>query len=424
MKVLINMANLRSIYTARFSRTVTNTAPGFDYELEGLRGLGALLVFVSHVAGNTPNLLTGFVLPEMLLKVGHSVVLCFFVLSGYVIGLTNKHAFSGGHLATYLKRRTIRILPIYYCVVLGSMAILLLSRSQLGLGTLICHVTFLQGITCPSMPSNTPLWSLSYEVLYYLFFIAVWAFRPKIFALCAVLLFAITLLPIIGFSHSSFLGILVGFLFWLGGLIIAFKFKVTGKQKRPLVSFLLLFLFIHNLQPGAIFLTALNFNYLQAATVSMADLIQFFPFFILLISVSVGRGNHKLIQTLFWLSYGFSVCIGVIVMAMHGWKDDLLPEYCLLLFSLFLLNWKQPVGFLSLFSGFGKLSYAFYVVHWPILYLLAYALPVYGAVGFWVKVILGLTLSIVISFFLEVKLQPVISQKLISQPKLGLKTVN
>ena len=49
---------------------------------------------------------------------GHLSVLIFFILSGYVIGLTNQRPLEAASIGTYLKKRIVRIYPIYLLSIL------------------------------------------------------------------------------------------------------------------------------------------------------------------------------------------------------------------------------------------------------------------------------------------------------------------
>jgi peptidoglycan/LPS O-acetylase OafA/YrhL len=87
------------------------------FQLDGLRGLAALSVFFSHVAGLVPNF-DKSVLSHSILHVfwdGASAVTLFFVLSGYVLSLP----FTGSvpkrlDLAGFLLRRVTRLYPAYW----------------------------------------------------------------------------------------------------------------------------------------------------------------------------------------------------------------------------------------------------------------------------------------------------------------------
>ncbi|RZK27985.1 MAG: acyltransferase, partial [Hymenobacter sp.] len=87
----------------------------FNYNLEFLRGVAALLVVYHHTIVHKFVLDPAY-MPDGLWKFeapGHLSVLVFFVLSGYVIRLTNGAPIVGEKRESYLKKRFIRIYPIY-----------------------------------------------------------------------------------------------------------------------------------------------------------------------------------------------------------------------------------------------------------------------------------------------------------------------
>jgi peptidoglycan/LPS O-acetylase OafA/YrhL len=87
----------------------------FNNHIESLRGFLAIVVVIHHLSNLgknidpafTPNHLDLCSLP------GHIAVLVFFVLSGYLIGLTNKEQMNYDEVMPYLKKRAIRLYPIY-----------------------------------------------------------------------------------------------------------------------------------------------------------------------------------------------------------------------------------------------------------------------------------------------------------------------
>src|ERR1700726_3367243 len=88
-------------------------APVHRPELDGLRGLAAYLVVLSHVS-NKSNLW------DTLFGAGGGQigVMLFFVLSGYLMGvLYLDRPFTFAEVRAYVVRRIGRVLPLFYLVV-------------------------------------------------------------------------------------------------------------------------------------------------------------------------------------------------------------------------------------------------------------------------------------------------------------------
>jgi hypothetical protein len=85
-----------------------------ELELEGLRGVCASLVVLSHWGEFFPQRegLVAYV-AEIPRPFGFLAVIVFFMLSGFVIGRATPPERSGRAVAEYLLRRFIRIYPIY-----------------------------------------------------------------------------------------------------------------------------------------------------------------------------------------------------------------------------------------------------------------------------------------------------------------------
>jgi peptidoglycan/LPS O-acetylase OafA/YrhL len=197
-----------------------------DLALEGVRGGCAVLVFYAHLF-----------LPERVLdprwapsprfawfNLGYAAVLMFFVLSGYVIGLVTTQPATAPGIRHYLLHRTARLLPMNTLVVL--LCGLLLAYPALR--TVIGNLLFLQnddpypGLGSILVVANNPnLWSLNYEAVFYLGFIAIWLRAPRVglvFGGMAVLVCAHALglpLPRVIARYAC------GALYWLAGLTMA-----------------------------------------------------------------------------------------------------------------------------------------------------------------------------------------------------------
>lgn len=160
---------------------------GLSVYLDLVRFGAAFIVVMSHLGA--------LVIPNHPLPwPGHSAVVIFFVLSGFVISHAARLELG---LRGYFHHRIARIYP----VVLGSAALsaLLGALSADGLQyaspggsitkDLLLSMTFLgQSWDNVSLPYNAPFWSLNYEVWYYILF-GIWCYHPsRLLMLCAALI--------------------------------------------------------------------------------------------------------------------------------------------------------------------------------------------------------------------------------------------
>lgn len=164
------------------STTVTPREGGLGYvpELEGLRGIAILLVYVFHAdrfvrlplligAGEAPPALAD--LPLVFVRAGHTGVSLFFVLSGFLLSRPFLIEGAGGpHVdrRRYAMRRALRILPLYVlAVVVGTLATM---REPSDLLRALPYLTFAIGVLprFEMMPPFTiGMWSLATEAQFY-----------------------------------------------------------------------------------------------------------------------------------------------------------------------------------------------------------------------------------------------------------------
>ena len=147
--------------------------------LECIRALAALLVLANHVYGNLHGV-PQFGAISALTSFATEAVVIFFVLSGAVIELSRERGISSWQ--GYLYARWLRIYPIYVLAIL--LALLawptLSGHPVLSWHVLAGNLLFLQslpGYLVPVLASDNPLWSLSYEMSFYLLFVFV-IWRP------------------------------------------------------------------------------------------------------------------------------------------------------------------------------------------------------------------------------------------------------
>ena len=161
-------------------------------ELEAYRGVAALLVVVFHAyqfsrEGTKAQAYVYEGTPlHILFHNLDTLVSVFFVLSGFLIFLPFAHAAvnRGDRQSArgFLIRRAIRIVPLYYVAILFVWAIYYGSGSDQWVD-LVQHLTFTQIFSREHAFSIIgPAWSLSVEVLFYLF---VAAFGPLAYHVCA-----------------------------------------------------------------------------------------------------------------------------------------------------------------------------------------------------------------------------------------------
>lgn len=217
----------------------------FEYNLEALRGLAALMVVWCHAIG-IKNYVDPHYNPSGPLAYqvpAHLSVILFFVLSGYVIGITNKTPLTGSSVGTYLKKRFVRIYPIYAVAMLLTLAV----AAPYPLTTWLAHFSLTQVLLAPVIFENSPSWSLHYEVLYYLLFVPLSMCRVNAWvaaAFCTALgIGNLLLMP----TNTLLTAYSFGFTFWLCGLGLARKsLPTTQFSYQFLMSMMLLLLSMRN----------------------------------------------------------------------------------------------------------------------------------------------------------------------------------
>ena len=174
---------------------------GAYFYMDAMRALFALLVAFGHgwaliIRDYRPPASLPVEAAYYLAGFGHQAVVLFFVLSGFWISRSVvRQAARGWSWRSYLTDRLTRLMP----VLLGALAVgalldliavhLLHSPTHLGLtdtyvlridiakhltwDVLLANLAFLQ-VIAPTFGTNGPLWSLSYEFWFYLWFPALW----------------------------------------------------------------------------------------------------------------------------------------------------------------------------------------------------------------------------------------------------------
>ena len=153
------------------SAASTQVLPG----LQVLRAVAALMVVIHHAE---LSLVLGFGLPRThALLVGSAGVDVFFVISGFIMLVSSRRLFGRpGGGTTFLKRRLIRIVPLYWAVTtIYVLAILLfpaLLHRTVTSTTMVASYLFWPhlGADGTMHPALVVGWTLNYEMFFYVLF--------------------------------------------------------------------------------------------------------------------------------------------------------------------------------------------------------------------------------------------------------------
>lgn len=394
-----------------FLKMPINTKGKHDKKLEGLRGLCAITVCYAHLFtfnffGSKSITLSTF---WSQLHFAHIAVLIFFILSGYVIGVTYSEThFNISSVILYLKKRTIRLYPIYLIAVLIS---ILLYNKGFDRLEILGNLIFLQELYVKTISTNVVLWSLSYEVVYYLLFLLIWAFKNTKYCLPLFLTIAIFIGIFLNRDYPTLSSIGVGWTFWLSGLFIAWNLKACSSRdtSRALLSYLFIMLASYSLEIGIFNLELLGHHSISKHNVTLPDI-----FYLPICALIICELTHREVPYIRYLRLiCFLLPIFQILILIY-FKHDIYSKSnwffgCIYTFmSLIFLLKKSNIYILENFSYTGKISYALYVFHFPIAYLLSQILSVYfmGYGLFFTGISAWMIVTLSFSIFMELIYQP------------------
>ncbi len=156
--------------------------------LDAIRGFAAVYVAAGHlVHSHFPDAAHGV---RLAFAFGQEAVMLFFLLSGYVIQrsvMAAPHLTAGG----FLWRRFLRLYPLILLALFVSYATVALAAGRLvppRLGTALGNLLAMQdfapvkpGVLSDVYFENAPLWSLSYECWFYIWFAVLhWRVAPRL----------------------------------------------------------------------------------------------------------------------------------------------------------------------------------------------------------------------------------------------------
>ncbi|MFT4412574.1 acyltransferase family protein [Fredinandcohnia humi] len=360
-------------------------------QLDSIRGLAALAVVLSHIPYMALSL--PFIVYKLLIILrinnGHSSVMLFFVLSGFVLALPFLKEQENNYLPYIIKRFFRIYVPYIFAITLAIiLSQIFLKENIVSLGDwdmlwsipvslklIFEHIFFIGNIHSNSF--NGPIWSLIHELRISLVFpfivFLIKRVNWKITIIISLVLSCISGLNNIfnfqesnGYNITYFHTIHFVSLFILGALLAKHKNEVITVYKK-----------LHRIYKWLLLFTSL-FIY------------QFSEFIVYFLH---GFTNIDFISTHFWIIVEYGVALGSVGLIVSA-----LGSYRLERILLF-----RPILFL------GKISYSLYLYHLPIIlgcfYLLHYILPL------WLISIIGIFLSVCIAS---------VAWKLVEQPSINI----
>ena len=193
-----------------------------------LRAVACMLVVVCHAESFAAKLSPGYF--SGLFGYGGAVgklgVLLFFMISGYLMACVHWEDFGRGKMAMFVKKRLVRILPMYYLFTLLTIIAWVINPGWFPSTVLtplddILSLLFIPSVYIKELDTLTPVlsvgWTLCYEMLFYLVFVIGLLFRRStglifIFVSIAVLM----LMGYLGSSQQSY------FLFYTNDIMLYF----------------------------------------------------------------------------------------------------------------------------------------------------------------------------------------------------------
>lgn len=385
-----------------------------NLNLEALRGIAAILVVFTHFTELINFHSKNSYFSRMVSTWGTESVIIFFVLSGIVIRASFEKR-PVGNLA-FLKNRILRIHPILivsiiFTVLLEKFAFKQIINPWQVAGNIIPVSTFNASLALLYFKSNPVIWSLSFEMFFYVVFALGGIYRQKINLKFIYTWFGLGCLSIIGYyliSSTPVINYLLQMMafspIWLVGFFIwhlkdqyrsNLFFAAFSLACLPLVS--RLHITTHYYDP---------IRYLLFAITSI-------PFFIYLCNwgynIKIGQGKGTLWFILTLCSFIFA-CIYIV--KDPGYTRGVKVTYmvlplCMLLFYSITFKNIIKIIFLkvirSAFSYIGTISYSLYIIHFPILTVISLL-----SVSIYLKSVLGIVIVFSVSILLENYYQPFI----------------
>lgn len=347
--------------------------------LEVLRGISCLIVIISHIRITYPYFLNPkFDYLQLFTAWGREAVILFFILSGIVIHISVQNNFE---IFNFLKRRILRIYPVYWLTILLSVVItLFIGKEHIKLEIVIGNLLTLQtepAYLFRTIYNNNAVWSISCEIFFYfvfgLFYLKKW--NIAIWLLFSILAIVATFFKIsdLGlYNHITYL-LALSFIWIVGYYIYEFRNRFYVKMPTAILSISMLPLLMRIHTENIIFFTLRN----QLLSIILI------PFFLYLIQKEGPYKENKLITVRY--SHYFIIYV-ILAIFFHKYSKStpfnqwiylLLPIFSALLFFKKFQNILKTIYklFKNTLLFTANISYSLYIIHMPIMYLASFIFP-------------------------------------------------
>lgn len=373
-----------------------------NWKLEFIRGGAALLVFICHLVINNPFLKSKIYL-NVISNWGTEAVMLFFMLSGVVINLAQKRKYNTPFI--FLKNRLLRIYPLYIVgILLATFVIIFLNTEILNPYKMVGNLFFigtLQGYIIDVPSSNPVIWSLTFEMFFYLIY-CIGIGKSKIKFMLIWFGISLFCIPIYYLGIIGFPGFLITILsfssIWLIGYFIAeYSNFIEINSIKVAIIFFALLPAISRLHLSNLYYDV--FKYLIFSICAS-------PFFLYCLKSNGLNKNKKIL--IISLNYAkiamVFVFASLLLFSNSLFISKIIYIFIPLLFfiipfkniSFYLLNFLKKISIY-----FGSISYVLYIVHFPILILINF----YSHGNVFLYILISILLIFPTCNFLEFKYQ-------------------
>lgn len=389
--------------------------------LEAVRGLAAISVIFGHLMQKIPELSgqkNHFI--NFFTNWATEAVIVFFIVSGIVIHSSCTTKPRGTF--EFLIQRIIRLHPtllisVILCIIVENIIFKNLPTLKMILFNLIPLSTLSGNLAPVFWNSNPVIWTLTYEVFFYVFF-AAFVIRSKKINYMAVNMWFITSIISIRLYYLEFPSNIVNHIIqmlafssiWIIGFYI-FTLKKYLSPNLYLAIFGLLTLPIIS----RLHLTNNYYDPLKYLLFSLNCI----PIFIFLLNPNLG--NFMLKKPDYYLS---SLVLAIYVFSVISLSNDklYLPAFKILYITfpiialLLLFNQvRQQLKYLYLsifrpfFSYFAKFSYPLYLIHYPVIIFIYH----YFDFSISIKILVMVITVFILSYLIEKYIQPLVNKKIL-----------